>query len=364
MILRRQTRNFSIGTVPVGSASPVTIQSMCNTRTSDAKATLEQIEELAAIGCDIIRVSVDSPADAEALKLITANSPLPVIADIQFAVEMAVAAIDSGCAAVRLNPGIIRDPVALKLIAGKLLKHNIPVRVGANAGSLPRHEIESRLAKNMSWENAVAEALCDAAMTQCEALESYGVRDIKVALKCSSVPVTLQACREFASRTDYPLHLGLTEAGVPHRGVVKSAAVLGALLTSGIGDTIRVSLTAHPREEITAALQILESCEIRPALPEIIACPTCGRTEIDLIALTGTVENIVAEAKKVGKKIKLRKIAVMGCPVNGPGEARDADLGIAGTRDGKLVIFRKGVVLRAASSAEALKYFAGELTEN
>jgi len=352
--MRRKTRNFLLGKVPVGSDFPVTVQSMCSTRTSDAEATLKQIVSLHRLGCEIIRVSVDTPGDAAALRRITAESPMPVVADIQFSAEMALAAMEAGAAAVRINPGIVRNADALRAIARMALQKDLPIRVGANAGSLPRHEITDRIARGMERDSAIAEALCDAAQAQCEALESAGVRKIKVALKSSSVPVTLLACRTFARRNDYPLHLGLTEAGIPARGVIKSAAAIGALLMEGIGDTIRVSLTAPPEEEVTAALRILESCEIRPAMPEVVSCPTCGRTEIDLIGLAEEVEKMVRQFRAAGGVSPLRKIAVMGCPVNGPGEAREADFGIAGTRNGQLVLFRRGQILCTAGKEEAL----------
>lgn len=359
--MRRKTRNFKLGNTGIGSSFPVTIQSMCNTPTSDAAATIAQIRELTAAGCDIIRVSADKPEDIAALYEITAASAIPVIADIQFASEMAVRALDAGCSAVRINPGIVRDAGVLKPIAAKLLEKNACIRVGANAGSLPPHEIQRRTAAGMTQDEAVADALCHAALAQCQALEKLSVRNIKVALKCSSVSISVNACRRFATMTDYPLHLGLTEAGTPRRGVIKSAAALGGLLLDGIGDTLRISLTAPPVQEIHAARQILEACGIRDALPEIVSCPTCGRTEIDLIGLAGKVEDIVAAFKASGKKTKLRKIAVMGCPVNGPGEARDADIGISGTRNGQLIIFRQGKVVCSADAEEALNFFSGEL---
>ena len=236
--MRRKTRNFMLGKVGIGSNHPVTIQSMCNTATSDAAKTLAQINEVAQAGCDIIRVSADKDEDIRALYEINEASPIPVVADIQFASEMAVKAIDAKCSAVRVNPGIVRDAEALRPLAAKAIETNTPIRVGANAGSLPRHEIESRLASGMTHDDAIADALCQAALEQCSALEKFGVNNIKVALKCSSVPVTIKACRRFAGLTDYPLHLGLTEAGTPARGTLKSAAALGGLLLDGIGDTL------------------------------------------------------------------------------------------------------------------------------
>ncbi len=359
--MRRKTRNFMLGKVGVGSDHPVSIQSMCNTLTSDADATLEQLHRLANAGCQISRVSVDKDEDIAALYRINAESPLPLVADIQFNAEMAVKAVDAGCAAIRLNPGIVRDEDMLKVVARKVISSNIPIRVGANAGSLPRQDIECRLNRGIPREDAIAEGLCDAAYLQCQKLEQYGVRNIKVALKCSDVRVTVNACRRFAAMTDYPLHLGLTEAGTPQRGIIKSAAALGALLPDGIGDTIRISLTASPEEEIHAAVRILEACGIRDAMPEIVSCPSCGRTEIDLFGLINDIETVVQEFKASGRQTNLKKIAVMGCPVNGPGEARDADLGISGTRSGELIIFRNGEVIRQATREEALKFFISEL---
>ncbi|MBQ9088021.1 MAG: flavodoxin-dependent (E)-4-hydroxy-3-methylbut-2-enyl-diphosphate synthase [Lentisphaeria bacterium] len=359
--MRRKTRNFMLGNVGIGSNYPVSIQSMCNTATSDAVATLAQLRQLANAGCQISRVSVDKDEDITALYRITAESPLPLVADIQFNAEMALKAVDAGCAAIRLNPGIVRDENMLKSIARKVISANIPIRVGANAGSLPRQEIERKIQNGIPREDAIAEELCHAAYRQCQTLEQYGVHNIKVALKCSDVRVTVKACRRFAGMTGYPLHLGLTEAGTPQRGTVKSAAALGGLLLDGIGDTMRISLTASPVEEVFAAIKILEACGIRDALPEIVSCPSCGRTEIDLFGLTCDIENIIQEFKASGKRTGLKKIAVMGCPVNGPGEARDADLGISGTKNGELIIFRNGTVIRKATRDEALQFFISEL---
>ena len=359
--MRRKTRNFLLGKVGIGSAYPVSIQSMCNTPTRDADATLAQINELASAGCDIIRVSVDKEEDISALFRITESSPIPLVADIQFNAAMAVRSIAAGCAGIRLNPGIVRDPEILRPIAKAVCDSGVAVRVGANAGSLPRQEIISRMQQGLSHDDALADALCHAAAQQCAMLEKSGVRNIKVALKCSSVPVTVKACRRFAEQSDCPLHLGLTEAGTPRRGRIKSAAALAALLLDGIGDTIRISLTATPLEEVFAAQEILEVCSLRQAVPEIVSCPTCGRTEIDLIGLANEIEELVLKFKSSGRQTKLRKIAVMGCPVNGPGEARDADIGISGTRNGELIIFRNGEVICSATHAEAIEFFIKEL---
>ena len=355
--MRRTTRNFLIGKTGIGSGHRVTVQSMCNTRTADAAATLAQIDRLAEAGCDIIRMSADNPSDVAALKEICAVSPLPVIADIQFSGESALGSIAAGCAGIRVNPGIIHDRATVEKIARAAVENNTVIRVGANAGSLKRHRLEKLIAGGMDRDDALAEALCEAVLEQCEMLEEYGVFRIKAAVKSSSIPVTLKACRLLASRCDLPLHLGLTEAGTPRKGELRSAIAIGSLLSDGIGDTIRVSLTAEPEAEIAAAKRILDACGLRENAVEIISCPTCGRTEIDLIGLAEKVEDFVAAMPQV----QWRKIAVMGCPVNGPGEARDADIGIAGSRNGQLIIFRKGEVIGAYPEAEAFEKFAAML---
>ena len=361
--MRRITRNFYLGKVGIGSEHPVSVQSMCNTATADIDATLNQIRAVAAAGCDIIRVSADTPQDCAALHTICRESPLPVIADIQFSPEAALAAIDAKVAGIRVNPGIISDPDVISQIAAKAKNSGTVIRVGANGGSLKPHEVASRMAKGMDKCEAVACALCDAVLAQCALLEKHGMTNIKAALKSSDIQVTMRAYERFAARTDYPLHLGLTEAGTPRSGEIKSAVCIGTLLNSGIGDTIRVSLTADPVREVEAALKILEACGLRQNQVEIISCPTCGRTEIDLIGLAEKVETLVRQAQISGKTVPYRKIAVMGCPVNGPGEARDADIGIAGSRNGQLIIFRKGEVLGAYSETAGFATFAGLLTE-
>ena len=356
--MRRPTRNFFLGKVGVGSNHPVSIQSMCNTRTADIESTLKQIDEIAGCGGDIIRVSADNPVDCRALKTICQNSPLPVIADIQFSPESALEAIAAGCAGIRVNPGIINDEKIISRIAACAVANGTVIRVGANAGSLKVHEIRTLQDSGMNFQEATAQALCNAVQKQCAILEKYGVKNIKTALKCSDLSVTLAAYRKFAASNDYPMHLGLTEAGLPERGEIKSAICIGALLTEGIGDTIRVSLTADPVREIIAAKRILECCGLRGNRVEIIACPTCGRTEIDLIGLTGKVEGLLDKLQQEGKKLRWQKIAVMGCPVNGPGEARNADIGIAGSRNGQLIIFRKGEVAGAYPEDQAFAEFA------
>ena len=360
--MRRTTRNFFLGKVGIGSGHRISIQSMCNTRTADVAATLEQIERLAVKGCDIIRVSADSPEDTSALKEICRLSPLPVIADIQFAGDAAIAAIDSGCAGIRVNPGIIHDPEVLKKIAAAAIANDTVIRVGANAGSLKLHNIDQLISGGMERSDALARLLCDAVIKQCELLEENGVSRIKVAVKSSDIAVTLKACRLVAGSCDLPMHLGLTEAGTPARGELRSAIAVGSLLTDGIGDTIRISLTAPPEAEIEAAIRILEAANLRENSVEIISCPTCGRTEIDLIKLVHKVEDLVNGMQKDQVLLPWRKIAVMGCPVNGPGEARHADIGIAGSRNGQLIIFQNGKTIKAGPESEIFELFASLLT--
>ncbi len=361
--MRRQTRNFLLGRCGVGSAYPVTIQSMCNTRTAVADETLAQIGRLADAGCDIIRVSADSPADVAALKTICDRSPLPVIADIQFSGESAAGAIESGCAGIRVNPGIIRDRKLLEIIARAAVANGTVIRVGANAGSLKLHRLEQLTSGGMDKSDAMAQLLCEAVMEQCRLLEKYGVEKIKAAVKSSDIAVTLKAYRRFAGMCDLPLHLGLTEAGTPEKGILRSAVAIGSLLTDGIGDTVRVSLTAEPEAEIAAAKKILDACGLSGSSVEVISCPTCGRTEIDLIGLAQKVEDLIASLQKSGKAIRWHKVAVMGCPVNGPGEARNADIGIAGSRNGQLIIFQKGEVTGAYPESEGFEVFAALLQE-
>lgn len=363
-VQRRKSRKIRVGTVEIGGDAPVSIQSMTNTDTRDAAATLEQIYRLEPLGCDIVRVAVPDMAAADALAEITEKSPLPIIADIHFDYRLALRAIERHVAGIRLNPGNLNSPEQIRLVAEAALRNHIPIRVGANTGSLRPGLIRRLMAGGLSHDDAMAEALVLSAQEECALLEKFGVTEIKVALKSSSVPVTVAAYRKFAARTDYPLHIGVTEAGTPGRGIVKSAVGIGALLLEGIGDTLRVSLTAPPEEEVITGRRILEACELRNAQPEIVSCPTCGRTEVDLIGLANRVEELVTEIKAGGATIQLHKIAVMGCAVNGPGEARDADLGIAGSKAGKLVIFRFGEVVGAFDPEEGFEYFRLEILKH
>jgi (E)-4-hydroxy-3-methylbut-2-enyl-diphosphate synthase len=352
-----------IGKVPVGGDAPVTIQSMTNVPTRDVEAVLSQIKNLAALGCDIIRVAVPDLAAAHALVPIVTASPIPVVADIHFDYKLALAAIDAGAAAIRLNPGNIDKPDHVVAVAERAGEAGIPIRVGANSGSVSLTLLRKLESEGRSKADAMVEALIQSVMNECEQLERCGFDNIKVSLKSSNVPITVAACREFARRSDYPQHIGVTEAGSPGRGIVKSAVGIGALLLDGIGDTIRVSLTADPVEEIIAAKRILECCGLREDAPEIISCPTCGRTEIDLIGMVNRVESLISEIKSAGNVINLRKIAVMGCPVNGPGEAREADLGLAGGKR-KVVVFRLGEVIGTFDPEAGFEYLKVEILKN
>ena len=349
----RTTRRISIGGVPVGSGAPVTVQSMTNTRTDDVAATMAQIQELAVAGCDLIRVAVPDRGALPGLAELVRESPIPVIADIHFDYRLAIAAIEAGAHAIRVNPGNLGGPDRATAVARAAHAAAIPVRIGVNTGSLTERQLAA-------CEGRRPEAMVAAAREYCRMFEEAGCTALKVSLKASDVATTVTACRLFAAQTDYPLHLGVTEAGTPAAGLIKSAVGIGALLLDGIGDTIRVSLTAPPIEEVKAGIRILEAVGLREAAPEIVSCPTCGRTRIALQPLVEAVEDEVRRLKASGHVINLRKIALMGCVVNGPGEARDADLGIAGG-DGKGVLFRNGEVVRTMPENELLPALLAEL---
>ncbi|MGW6306174.1 flavodoxin-dependent (E)-4-hydroxy-3-methylbut-2-enyl-diphosphate synthase [Streptomyces niveus] len=351
--VRRRTRQLHVGDVLVGGGAPVSVQTMTTTVTADVDATLQQIAEVTAAGCDIVRVAVPSQDDADALPRIVAKSKLPVIADIHFQPRYVFAALDAGCAAVRVNPGNIRkfdDRVGD--IAKAAAAAGVPIRVGVNAGSLdPR-----LLAKH---GRASAEALVESALWECSLFEEHGFRDLKIAVKHHDPATMIAANRLLAGACDYPLHLGVTEAGPAFQGAIKSAVAFGILLGEGLGDTIRVSLSAPPVEQVKAGCHILSSLGLRPRKLEIVSCPGCGRLQVDIHTLAMKVE-----AAFDGFPHPLR-IAVMGCVVNGPGEAREADLGVS-CGNGKGQIFRKGQVIRTVSEnkiVEALLDEALQLTD-
>ena len=346
---RRETLNFKVGHVGIGSQYPVTLQSMTNTDTKDTEKTLKQIRMLATEGIEIIRVALPEKEAVESFKRICLESPLPVVADIHFDYRLALEAIEAGASALRINPGNIGSRDKVEQVIKKASAYQIPIRIGVNSGSI-RKDI---LAK---YQRPTAEALVESLVEQVEIFEQLDFRDIVLSLKASNVPMMIEANRLVSEKLPYPIHLGVTEAGSPKSGVIKSAVGIGTLLAEGIGDTIRVSLTGDPLNEVEVGKQILKSLHLREDGVEIISCPTCGRTKIDLVALVEAVEDL---AKNITKPIK---IAVMGCVVNGPGEAREADIGIAGTF-GEGLIFRKGEVIRRVKEEELLETFKLELEE-
>lgn len=324
------TRQINVGGVPIGGGAPVTIQSMTNTSTQDVESTLRQIRELAAAGCEIVRVAVPDMEAARAVGKIKEDSPIPVVVDIHFDYKLALEAIAAGADKVRINPGNIGGEDRVKAVADACRQRGIPIRIGVNSGSLD-HNVVARY-------GVTPEAMVESAFQHIRLLEKYDFTDICVSLKSSNVQTAMQAYQLMHCRSDYPLHIGITEAGTVRMGTLKSAVGIGGLLALGIGDTMRVSLSANPVEEVYAAREILKAAGVRKEGPELVSCPTCGRTKIDLIALANQVEE---RLKTVDKPIT---VAVMGCAVNGPGEASAADIGIAGGK-GEGLLFRKGEIL-------------------
>ena len=322
------TKQIQVGKVPVGGGAPVSIQSMCNTKTTDVDGSLAQIKALCTAGCEIVRLTVPSLEAAEAFGKIAEQSPLPLVADIHFDYRCAIAAAEHGAAKIRINPGNIGGEDRVKAVVDCCRAHHIPIRVGVNGGSLEKELLEK-------YGHPTPEALVESAFGHIRLLEKYGFYDTCVSMKSSSVPLMMAAYRLFASSSDYPLHVGVTETGTEYMGTIKSAMGIGGLLCMGIGDTVRVSLTADPVKEVTAAKAILKAAELRQEGVNIVSCPTCGRTRIDLIGLANRVEEALKDCKKP------ITVAVMGCVVNGPGEAREADVGVAGG-DGCGVLFVKG----------------------
>ncbi|MEU7637280.1 MULTISPECIES: flavodoxin-dependent (E)-4-hydroxy-3-methylbut-2-enyl-diphosphate synthase [unclassified Streptomyces] len=339
---RRVSRKIQVGTVAVGGDAPVSVQSMTTTRTSDIGATLQQIAELTASGCQIVRVACPTQDDADALSVIARKSQIPVIADIHFQPKYVFAAIDAGCAAVRVNPGNIKQfDDKVKEIAKAASDAGTPIRIGVNAGSLDRRLLQK-------YGKATPEALVESALWEASLFEEHGFRDIKISVKHNDPVVMVNAYRQLAAQSDYPLHLGVTEAGPAFQGTIKSAVAFGALLSEGIGDTIRVSLSAPPVEEVKVGIQILESLNLRPRRLEIVSCPSCGRAQVDVYKLADEVT-----AGLEGMEVPLR-VAVMGCVVNGPGEAREADLGVA-SGNGKGQIFVKGEVIKTVPESKIVE---------
>lgn len=326
------TKRLMVGNVPVGGGAPVSIQSMCNTKTGDVEATVDQILRLEEAGCEIVRVAAPDLPAARAIGAVKSRIHIPLVADIHFDYKLALECVDQGVDKIRLNPGNIGGEDRVKAVADACRKNHIPIRIGVNGGSLEK-ELRQK------YGGVTAQALVDSALGHAALLNKFDFDDICISVKCSSVPLTIAAYRALSAQCDYPLHLGVTEAGTPEMGMVKSAMGIGGLLCLGIGDTLRVTLTADPVEEVYAAKKILLAAGLRREGPDLIACPTCGRTNIDLIPMAREVERRLAGCKKP------ITVAVMGCAVNGPGEAAAADVGIAGGA-GEGLLFRKGKVLR------------------
>jgi (E)-4-hydroxy-3-methylbut-2-enyl-diphosphate synthase len=339
---RRKSRKIKVGSVDVGGDAPVSVQSMCTTPTTDVNATLQQIAELTATGCDIVRVACPTQDDADALAEIAEHSQIPVIADIHFQPKYVFAAIEAGCAAVRVNPGNIRrfdDQV--RQIAREAKDHGVSLRIGVNAGSLDPRIMEK-------YGKATAEALVESAIWEASLFEEHDFHDFKISVKHNDPVVMIKAYEQLAARGDWPLHLGVTEAGPAFQGTIKSSVAFGTLLAKGIGDTIRVSLSAPPVEEIKVGIQILQSLNLRPRKLEIVSCPSCGRAQVDVYTLADQVS-----AGLEGLQVPLR-VAVMGCVVNGPGEAREADLGVA-SGNGKGQIFVRGEIIKTVPESQIVE---------
>lgn len=346
---RRPSRQLHLGTVKIGGGADISIQSMCNTPTADIVATLNQLRRLSAAGADIGRLAVPDLRSAEALPYIVKESPLPLVADIHFDYRLALAAIRSSVSGLRINPGNIGGAERVRLVADAARNAGIPIRIGVNGGSLEHDLLEK-------YGGITAGALVESALRQAELLENSGFSDIKLSLKSSDVPTMVSAYRLAAAQCDYPLHIGVTETGTFYRGSLKSALGIGTLLLEGIGDTLRVSLTDDPVREVELAKDILSILGLRRTGWDIVACPTCGRTEIDLIGLAQQVEQALAAIEP----LKPLKVAVMGCVVNGPGEAREADIGIAGGV-GEGLLIKKGEIVRKVPEDQLLSVLREEL---
>ncbi len=341
------TKQILVGPVPVGGGAPVTIQSMCSTKTHDIHATVEQILRLETAGCEIVRVAVPDMAAAKAIGAIKNQIHIPLVADIHFDYKLALECVAQGVDKIRINPGNIGGEERIKAVADACQERKIPIRIGVNGGSLEKELREK-------YGGVTAQALVESALGHAALLEKFSFDEICISVKCSSVPVTMEAYRLLGERCPYPLHLGVTEAGTPGMGIIKSAMGIGGLLCLGVGDTLRVTLTADPVEEVYAAKKILRAAGLRKDGPDLIACPTCGRTNIDLIPMAEEVERRLAGCTKA------ITVAVMGCAVNGPGEAAAADIGIAGGK-GEGLLFRKGQILRKVPQEQLVDALMDEI---
>ncbi len=347
MIQRRKSRKVYVGGVPVGGDAPITVQTMTKTKTSNIEATVQQIKEAEEAGCDIIRVTVNDKEAAEAIKEIVRRSNIPIVADIHFNHIFALKAIEAGVSKVRINPGNIGSEERIKEVLTKAKERKIPIRIGVNSGSLEEEILEK-------YGYPTAEALYESAMKHVKICEKYGFEDIVISVKSTDVKLMIEAYRMIAERTDYPLHLGVTEAGTTRVGTIKSAVGIGTLLAEGIGDTIRVSLTDDPVKEVEVGKEILRSLGLATRNVEIIACPTCGRLEVDLFSITNKLEAAVKDIKKPVK------VALLGCVVNGPGEASEADIGIAAGK-GVAILYRKGEIVRRIKEEEIVDVLLEEI---
>ncbi len=345
-ITRDLTRPVKVKDVIIGGGNPIAIQSMTNTKTEDVNATIAQILELEEAGCDIVRVAVPNENAAKAIETITKNINIPLVADIHFDYKLALMAIENGINKLRINPGNIGSEDRVRAVVEKAKAYNVPIRIGVNSGSISQENLKK-------YGGVNAKSMVESASEHIRILEELNFNDIVVSLKASNVPLAIETYKTFASTYNYPLHVGITEAGTLYRGTIKSSVGLGAILSSGIGDTIRVSLSDHPIKEIECAQNVLQSLNLGVYGVEIISCPTCGRTEVPLIELANKVDLATKNLKKP------LKIAVMGCAVNGPGEAKEADIGIAGGK-GEGIIFKKGKIIK---KVQADKMFEALMTE-
>ena len=350
MIIRRKTRTIHVGGVAIGGDSPISVQSMTNTDTRDTEATIAQIKRLEEAGCEIIRAAVLDQEAARAIRVIRDAISIPLIADIHFDWRLAIGAMENGAQGIRINPGNLGGPDKLAQVVAAAKNHQVPIRVGVNSGS-----IEKELLATYGYPTPDnPRALIESALNNVRMIEQHGYHEIKISIKSSDVLTTVNGYRQLSALTDYPLHLGVTEAGGLIAGTVKSSVALGILLSQGIGDTFRISLTRDPVEEIRVGFELLRSLKIRERGPELISCPTCGRTKIDLFGLAQEVERYV---QTMQSRIK---VAVMGCVVNGPGEAREADIGVTGG-NGVGIIFKKGEIYKKVPESELLEAFMAEL---
>ena len=346
--MRENTKIIKIGNQVIGGGNPILIQSMTNTKTEDVKATISQIQKLEQAGCDIIRCTANNEAAAKAFSEIKKEIHIPIVADIHFDYRLAIMAMEHGADKIRINPGNIGGPERIKEVVACAKAHKIPIRVGVNSGSLEKNRVEK-------YHGVTAEGIVESALDKVHMLEEYGFDDIVISIKSSDVLMCVKAHELIAEKTNYPLHVGITEAGTLTRGNIKSAVGLGIILHQGIGDTIRVSLTGDPINEIVSAKLILKTLGLRKGGIEVVSCPTCGRTSIDLIGLANKVENLVTDYEHLNIKV-----AVMGCVVNGPGEAREADIGIAGGK-GEGLLIKHGEIIKKVPEEQLLQVLEEEL---